>query len=1435
MRKTTTFLLTIILLTISIVVNAIPAKPGKIEYKQPDGQTLTITLHGDEFIHWAETVDHYTVLQNEDGYYAYAIHDKNGLLAISDQIAHNPKERKSDEIDFLKDVQFQNRFDKSQVQDALNKWGGQKGIDKRGGFPTVGSNNLIMILANFNNTSTTFSQSDFDNYMNQEGFNGTGSFKDYYLEVSYGQLVMTTVVTAWVTVPNTHDYYGPQSKWGEFARDAVEAADAIVDYSQFDNDGDGDVDGVAIIHQGTGQEASGNTNDIWSHSWNLSSAGYTIVNDGVTVDAYTTQPEIASGGGISTIGVMCHEFGHNLGAPDYYDTDYSTNGSYSGTGQWDMMAGGSWNNSGKTPAHHNPFTKWKYYEWINPTELTNAQQVSISNSVENSNDFYYYTTPTTDEYWLIENRQNIGFDTYVPGHGLLIFHVDEPHINSHDWGNDINVGEHQGLYPVCASATGNPPTTYGTINSGGTPFPGTGNKTEFTDQTTPASISWAGDNTNKPITNITEQSNIITFDFMGGGNNPSNFIAVATSVDQINLNWDASDFNGVVLAYSQDGTFGTPVDGTTYNAGSNISGGGTVLYNGTSNSYNHTNLQSSTTYYYKIWGKEDALPTYTSGATTSESTLCGIISSLPYTNDFAGNALPVCWENIDNEGSGNVWLFNNPDGRTFNSTTGGNGFAIIDSDYYGSGSSQDADMISPTFNLTNYTSISLSFEHYFYYYDNAVATLSYSTDNGTTWTQIDSWTGSNTGSGASPAIFNQDLTNELAGESSVKFKWGYTGSYDWYWAIDDIEIDGVISSTETVTFTITDADDSHPINGASISINSQLLTTNSSGQATIDLADGTYAYTVNMAGYYEETGSVNVNGSAVSEDVSLTAIPPVTFDVIVNANVTCNGGNDGIIEFSNATGGSGAGYEYSLNGGVSWQTSAVFSDLSASSYVAQVKDGNGMISDPETISVTEPDAITFDVNITNVSTYGGNDGAIEVINVAGGNGTYEYSNNAGTTWQAGDTFSGLTADTYSIQVRDANLCTSEASEQTINQPDPPIYTVTFNVTDADDSHAIDGAEININSTVLTTNASGVATIDLEDGNYSYTVSKTDYAETTGTVNVSGAATTVDVPMDAIVPLTFAIETTDVTCNGGADGIVEIINAAGGSGSGYQFSIDNGSNWQTSAVFNGLSADTYSVVIKDSDSNVSETQTSTIGEPSAVVLVNIDVTNVSIFGGSDGVIVIEADGGTAPYEYSIDGGTTWQNSNSFTNLIAESYTVFVSDDNGCVSDSENVTVTQPAEDSYTVTFTVYENDHVVENAIININSETLTTNIDGICSIELTNGTYAYTASYNSYVEIPGEVIVNNADVNEYVNFFIGLENIPANQISIYPNPSNGIINIEFEGNYTVALINSIGEVVQTQEMKSKGVLETAGAADGLYLLRIEQNGKVLTKPIIIKK
>ncbi|MFH1121739.1 MAG: BACON domain-containing carbohydrate-binding protein [Bacteroidota bacterium] len=165
-------------------------------------------------------------------------------------------------------------------------------------------------------------------------------------------------------------------------------------------------------------------------------------------------------------------------------------------------------------------------------------------------------------------------------------------------------------------------------------------------------------------------------------------------------------------------------------------------------------------------------------------------STLPFTENFSGGALPSCWTIVDNQGNGQVWQFGSISGPSLTAP-----YAYLDSDGYGSGNTQNADLVTPTLNLSAYTNVTLQFSHYFRSYSGSSGTLSYSINNGSTWTTISTYT-ANT---ANPAAFSQVIA-AVAGQSQVKFKWNYTGTWGYYWAVDNIQITGsTVSPTLSVT------------------------------------------------------------------------------------------------------------------------------------------------------------------------------------------------------------------------------------------------------------------------------------------------------------------------------------------------------------------------------------------------------------------------------------------------------------------------------------------------------------------------------------------------------------------------------------------------------------------------------------------------------------
>jgi len=222
--------------------------------------------------------------------------------------------------------------------------------------------------------------------------------------------------------------------------------------------------------------------DIWSH---MSYANPSVTQNGKTISKYSCSPEIrgsnVNGANITTIGVICHEMAHNLlNIPDFYDTNYETGGKFDGTGRWDLMASGNYNGtpSGSRPAHFNMYTKVQK-GWVTPVTLNSPTVITnMPNSAENPV-AYRINTTTSNEYFLLENRQPVKFDTNIPGinGGLVIYRV-----HSNVGNSCINCTHPQRVYPVYAASTYALPigiittqvpniNTYGTINSSGCPFP----------------------------------------------------------------------------------------------------------------------------------------------------------------------------------------------------------------------------------------------------------------------------------------------------------------------------------------------------------------------------------------------------------------------------------------------------------------------------------------------------------------------------------------------------------------------------------------------------------------------------------------------------------------------------------------------------------------------------------------------------------------------------------------------------------------------------------------------------------------------------------------------------------------------------------------------------------------------------------------------------
>ncbi len=513
----------------------IPASPYPYTKVQPDGTSIELSMRGDGVVHWEETSDGYTVLRNEARYYVYAAKDKYNELVATDIVVNNADNRTQTELEFLASQTKYITYSQNQIDAKIASYYSDERSSKSSAksFPTTGSRKLIAILVEFPDQSFTRTQSEFDDHFNGANYtleDATGSVKQYYSDNSFTQLDLNTDVVGPYTLPNNMAYYGGNDSNGddlapqEMIEDALALANPDVDFSDYDNDGDGYVDGVYVVFAGYSEASGGPDDAIWPHRWAIWPApSY----DGVDIYDYACSNELYGGSGtsITGIGTVCHEFGHSCGLSDYYDTDYDGSGGQAFTlGSWDVMDGGAYNNYGMTPPFFNSYSR-DILNWQTPTVLNSPTSVVMPNIAEN-NISYYYTTQTSNEYFLLENRQKISWDLFIPHHGMLVYHVDQDYISAN--GNDFNVDpSYQGFDCVEADNT----QTEG--SRAGDPFPGTSSNTSFTDATTPSAESYASQNTNKPITSIQEVTQVIYFDFMGGavsGVPVAEFVADQTAV-----------------------------------------------------------------------------------------------------------------------------------------------------------------------------------------------------------------------------------------------------------------------------------------------------------------------------------------------------------------------------------------------------------------------------------------------------------------------------------------------------------------------------------------------------------------------------------------------------------------------------------------------------------------------------------------------------------------------------------------------------------------------------------------------------------------------------------------------------------------------------------------------------------------------------------------
>ena len=541
--KITKTLLSIALFMVVTVAQAIPAKREAVKVKQPDGTELTICLKGDEWHHFTTTTDGYTIVKNQEGYYVYA-QKADGMLKATRMVAHDVDMRQDAERDFLLAVQKNLASDIDPVFTDIRQNAIAKAQQNRAAAYDYNNFKGLIILVQFNDKE--FSRPDYkdvlEDMVNQEGYTGydnvacPGSVRDYFSDNSYGKFKPQFDIVGPYTV--NYSQYDAQGGYGGYESNydpyaslriviaALNAADADVDFSQYDGDGNGYVDLVYFIFAGNGSNYTGNNKGLWwPHRWNIfnPNTGNYIRKDGVYLWDYASSTELLGYTSVPStieldgIGTICHEFSHVLGLPDFYDADYGGSGGQSNDpGDWSVMANGCYMGDGRTPVGYSLYERYSV-GFIDDLPIISQEGDYTLEPLVDSQTGYRLDTPVENEFFVLENRQKnrSKWDTYLPGSGMLVHRVDLT--NQSVWRNNtVNANPKRNYYELLRAD--GPHTSGGYyVSSPADAFPGTKNVRELTNSSSPASLkTWGGYNNKYSLSNIKQTADgNITFTVSG--------------------------------------------------------------------------------------------------------------------------------------------------------------------------------------------------------------------------------------------------------------------------------------------------------------------------------------------------------------------------------------------------------------------------------------------------------------------------------------------------------------------------------------------------------------------------------------------------------------------------------------------------------------------------------------------------------------------------------------------------------------------------------------------------------------------------------------------------------------------------------------------------------------------------------------------------------
>ena len=390
---------------------AVPARRSGIVKTQPDGSQITVYQHGDEHFHWMTNEEGEWIKLDIDGF--YRVTEAMSAEQIEAKRAQSPR----------------------RAQHAA--------------YPLNIAPRGLVILVNFTDVVFKTDKAEMDSMLTgknytrnysytyrgkQYNIRSQGSARQYFEDASFGQYNPQFDVIGPVTISNNMSYYGENDSYGsdmypdKMVSEACKLADTEfeVDFTQYDNDNDGYVDFVFVVYAGFGEADGGASTTIWPHSWNLLAAGTQCKVDGKTVDLYACGNELDYYSKKHTgIGTFCHEFSHVLGLPDLYITN---NANHNTLNEWDIMDYGPYNNEGNTPPAYSAYERF-FLGWLQPRLITEPENITLE-EINSTNTALMITEgdsanligndPNPTTFYMLENRQQEGWDEHLPGHGLML-------------------------------------------------------------------------------------------------------------------------------------------------------------------------------------------------------------------------------------------------------------------------------------------------------------------------------------------------------------------------------------------------------------------------------------------------------------------------------------------------------------------------------------------------------------------------------------------------------------------------------------------------------------------------------------------------------------------------------------------------------------------------------------------------------------------------------------------------------------------------------------------------------------------------------------------------------------------------------------------------------------------------------------------------------